>query len=774
MNHRKPLLQSLIGAAALLFAAAAIHAQDASHYVWRNVKVGGGGFVPIVVFSPVERNLAYLGSDMGGAYRWDASAATWVPIEDGLSDPNLRGVESIVPDPKDANTVYAAVGTYHAFPAAIIKSKDRGQHWAVTPVPFRMGGNEDGRGMGPRLAVDPNDTSVLYFASRYDGLQKSTDGGVAWTKVGTFPLKGLRLPDAREKPRAGLSFVVFDPTSGSNGTPTRTLFVGVADPAEHHLYRSDDGGQTWQAVNGGPDAGLLAMQARINRRGILYITYSNAMGPNGITDGAVFKLDTHTGAWTDITPDKNPKRPHGGYFGLALDPERDGTVLVATIDRREAGDTIWRTSDGGDHWIDLRPLSQMDVSATPFLLFGEKKASFGWWQIGMAVDPFNSNHAAYTTGATIYATDTLLRADTREPITWKPWVEGVEQTAILSLTSPPVGPHLVSGFGDIGGFTHFDLTKSEPMFDNPVFVNTNTIDYAGRQPTVIVRSGTHADTRTPARTATLGYSLDSGRSWVPLFAPAPAGYKPPSPISYNYSDPYTDAAIILSADGKRFMVMTPPTPVITADRGKTWVRVKGLPKGFYHLDCTPGRRTLCGAVAARPVADRVDPKSFYAIDFATGRVYASRDGGFHFRHITSRGLPDISADQPYWREMPFPLMATPGKVGDLWFVSHQGLFHSSDGGRTFVRKNGDVAVAALAFGKAPPGKDYPALFAIGTRGTTTAIWRSDDQGSSWVRVNDAEHEYGRAFRCIAGDPRVFGRVYVGTDGRGVVYGEPEQ
>jgi xyloglucan-specific exo-beta-1,4-glucanase len=28
------------------------------------------------------------------------------------------------------------------------------------------------------------------------------------------------------------------------------------------------------------------------------------------------------------------------------------------------------------------------------------------------------------------------------------------------------------------------------------------------------------------------------------------------------------------------------------------------------------------------------------------------------------------------------------------------------------------------------------------------------------------------FRVIAGDPRVFGRVYVGTDGRGVFYGEP--
>jgi photosystem II stability/assembly factor-like uncharacterized protein len=53
-----------------------------------------------------------------------------------------------------------------------------------------------------------------------------------------------------------------------------------------------------------------------------------------------------------------------------------------------------------------------------------------------------------------------------------------------------------------------------------------------------------------------------------------------------------------------------------------------------------------------------------------------------------------------------------------------------------------------------------------------AIWRSDDDGATWIRVNDDQHQYGLRFRCIAGDPRVFGRVYVGTDGRGILYGEP--
>ena len=82
-----------------------------------------------------------------------------------------------------------------------------------------------------------------------------------------------------------------------------------------------------------------------------------------------------------------------------------------------------------------------------------------------------------------------------------------------------------------------------------------------------------------------------------------------------------------------------------------------------------------------------------------------------------------------------------------------------------------MRVDALSFGKAPEGIDYPALFAIGSKDALKGIWRSDDAGASWLRVNDDRHQYGTRFRCISGDPRVFGRVYVGTDGRGILYGD---
>jgi hypothetical protein len=69
------------------------------------------------------------------------------------------------------------------------------------------------------------------------------------------------------------------------------------------------------------------------------------------------------------------------------------------------------------------------------------------------------------------------------------------------------------------------------------------------------------------------------------------------------------------------------------------------------------------------------------------------------------------------------------------------------------------------------------MYAIGVvPGELTAkqlgVYRSDDAGEHWVRINDDQHQYGLMLQII-GDPRVYGRVYLGTHGRGILYGEPK-
>lgn len=750
MSSRWPRAAAGAVLASILGAAPAAAAQSAPDYIWRNVTVGGGGFAPDIIFSRAQRGLAYLRTDMGGVYRWDAGRKTWIPLEDGIAQSSYFGIESIAADPVDPNVVYVAAGMYARGPAAILRSGDKGNTWQVLPTRFRMGGNAPGRGVGERLAIDPSARSILYFGSRYDGLQRSMDRGETWSQVASFPLRGTGWR-AAPRDEAGIGFVVIDPTSGVQGRPSKRIFVGVTDAGAQHLYRSDDAGVSWKAVPGQPRARLLPVQAQLDSQGILYITYSNGVGPNGVTDGAVFRYDTRSGQWSDITPDRGRHRAPGGYMGLGVDAQRPGALVVATLDRWKPGDILWRSTDGGRSWRNLRPLSRREVSATPFLLWGNRQADFGWWMAGVAIDPFDSGHVAYTTGATVYATDELLDADRGKGILWKPWVAGIEQTAVLTLSSPPAGPHLLSGFGDIGGFAHEDLSRSPTeQFTHPVFSNTDGIDYAGSDPGVVVRSGTPAPRSGPGA-PTLAYSLDYGRSWRPL---EPPGTRSATNAVPGTSPSATGAAISVSADGRVFAVSA-PVSLITLDRGRTWIPPRGL------------------AGVAHPIADKVAPETFYSLDFVHAEVYLSGDGGRTFRARASHGLPaSLRDDVPDSPERQWPLLATPGKRGDLWVVAREGLFHSTDGGRSFARIDGGVVVTALGFGKAPAGRRYPTLYALGGKGNTYAIWRSDDAGASWMRIDDAGHEYGRRFRCIAGDPRVFGRVYVGTDGRGIVYGEP--
>ena len=50
-------------------------------------------------------------------------------------------------------------------------------------------------------------------------------------------------------------------------------------------------------------------------------------------------------------------------------------------------------------------------------------------------------------------------------------------------------------------------------------------------------------------------------------------------------------------------------------------------------------------------------------------------------------------------------------------------------------------------------------------GGTKGVFRSTDEGSHWVRVSDDDHQYG-IVNVVEGDPREFGRVYLGPNGRG--------
>ncbi|MGY5055770.1 1,4-beta-glucanase [Streptomyces sp. 900105755] len=691
-------------------------------YRWRNAVIGGTGFVTGVLFHPATPGLAYARTDIGGAYRWDARTARWTPLTDhlGWDDWNLLGVEAMAVDPAHPDRLYLALGTYAqswAGNGAVLRSDDRGTTWTRTDLTVKLGANEDGRGMGERLLVDPRDSDTLWLGTRHDGLLKSTDRGASWAQDGNFPAT----PSASGQ---GVSLLV---------AAGRAVYAGWADgdgsAAAVSLYRTTDGA-TWEAVPGRPTgtSARIPVRAAYDRHAReLYVTYADAPGPNGQADGSVHKLATGTGRWTEVTPVAPGGGDTFGYGGVAVDGRRPGTVVVSTNNRWTAVDTLYRTTDGGRTWTSLKESAVFDVSGTPFLKWGGAEPKFGWWIQAVAVDPYDSEHVVYGTGATLYGT--------RDLVHWAPQVRGLEETSVLQLVSPPVGEaHLLSGSGDIGVLYHERLTASPSrgMATNPVFGSATGLAQAAGRPAYVVRAG-WGDNGNGA------FSDDGGRTWAPFAVQPSLAHDAPGPIAAN-----ADGSVLLWSfvhwDGTKYPAQR------SDDNGATWTEISSFPKG------------------ATPVADPADPTLFYAYDTDTGTLQASTDSGLSFT-ARATGLP--SGDSQ------FQLVAAPGRSGDLWLsVKWNGLYRSTDGGATFARVAGCRAAYTLGFGKAADGAGYPAIYLVGSTESSTAVHRSDDEAGSWVRINDDRHQWGWTGQAVTGDPRVHGRVYLATNGRGIQYGDP--
>lgn len=675
-------------------------------YTWRNAQVVGGGYVTGLVFNPREKGLLYARTDMGGAYRWDTGAEQWIPLTDwlGEKDWNLLGIDALATDPVDANRLYLATGTYTndwAGNGAILRSTDRGRTFQRTDLPFKLGGNEDGRGAGERLAVDPADNGTLLLGTRKNGLWRSDDHGATWSQVSSFPVK-----DGAGS-GAGISFVTYGPAG------SKTVYVGVADRSTS-LYRSTDGGRTWQAVPG-QRTGQMPQHGVLSGDGSLYLTYTNALGPNGVTAGSVWKHTPAGGAWKNVSPSQG----NYGFSGLAVDPRKPSTVMVTTLGRWWPEDEVYRTTDGGTTWKALADKSVRDASAAPYVGTGT-----GHWMTALAIDPFDSGHVLYGTGSGILRSKDANASDSGGTSHWSVGARGLEETALLDAIAPPGGAHVITAMGDLGGFRHDSLTEVPPgRLKNPMMTNGTSIDFAQSNPSMMVRVG-----RGGAQDG--AYSTDGGRSWNGFTSEPVAGAD--------------SGRVALSADGSAIVwTQAGQAPYRSTDKGASWSKVNGL---------------SAGAVV---IADRSAAGTFYAL--AGGTLYASTDGGATFT-ARAAGLP---ADGR--------LKAVPGVAGDLWIAGGgQGLLHSTDGGRTFTRLAPVKSVSALGFGKAAPGASYQALYLIGTVKDVTGVFRSTDQGATWLRVNDDAHQWGSigGTGVITGDPDVFGRVYVGTNGRGLQYGDP--
>ena len=732
-------------------------------WTWRNVEIVGGGYVPGIVFNTSEPDLVYARTDIGGAYRWNPRTNRWIPLLDwvGWDEWGLTGVDSLATDPVEPNRVYVLAGTYtndwDPGNGAVLRSKNRGRTWRRSQLPFKCGGNMPGRNMGERLAIDPNNNRILYLGARSgNGLWRSSDYGRSFRQVRSFPdgvgtyAQDPSDPSGYGSDPLGIVWVVFDARTGSPGSATQTIYVGVADLGQS-IYYTTNGGRSWRALPGQPTIpAFMPHHAVLASNGTMYITYNNNGGPYDGSEGDVWKYDTQTGVWTKITP-PSAVGQWWGFGGLAVDAQNPDTVMVAALNQWWPDANIWRSTDGGATWTafwDMEWLNESpgwppiqefyyvhDISGAPWLDWGASPAppevspKLGWMIGDLDIDPFNSDRLLYGTGATLYGVDNLTDLDVGDVVTISVRAQGIEETSVQDLISPPEGAPLLSALADIGGFRHDDLNVVQPAFySDPYNGTTTSLDFAELDPATIVRTG-WGDGGGNA-----GISFDGGSTWTPMATEPPGS---------------GGGVITISASGAS-IVWSPAGAGVhhSLDGGATWAPSVGIPDG------------------ARIASDRVDDSAFYG--FADGTFYRSEDRGASFNATTASGLPSSG---------PVRFKAVPGRTGHVWLAggsaeAEYGLWFSRNSGATFRKLRNVEEADSIGFGKAARGRRYPALYTSARIRGIRGIYQSDDAGRSWVRINDHRHQYAWTGATITGDPRVYGRVYVGTNGRGIVYGEP--
>jgi len=309
-----------------------------------------------------ERLTVYIGAASGGVWKSVNGGTTFKPVFDKQP---VQSIGAITVDPKNPKVVW--VGTGEAWTRnsvsigdGIYKSVDGGDNWT------NLGLKESER--IAKIVVDPSETNTVYVCvpgklwsdSDERGVYKTTDGGKTWVKV----LKGSNLS-------TGCSMLSLDPTNPKTifagmwdfrrkGWTFRSGGDGPNAPSGSGLFKSSDGGASWtelSSAKGLPSKpwGRVAVAVAPSKPSVVYAFIEAQVPTNGL-----YRSDDGGQTWE--ARDRSQAmiwRPF--YFAnLIVDPKNenriykpDGPLIVST----DGGRSFSNISGGAhgdfhDVWID--------------------------------------------------------------------------------------------------------------------------------------------------------------------------------------------------------------------------------------------------------------------------------------------------------------------------------------------------------------------------------------------------------------------------------------
>lgn len=610
--------------------AGAMKTQSKQQAGWNFVgPVNIGGRITDVEMHPSDPQTIYAGAASGGIFKSADVGQNWFPVFD---DQISLSIGDIAIDPSNPNTIYAGTGESNAGGGSVayggmgvFKSVNGGQSWVHA-------GLEETRYIG-RIVVDPSDSLRVFVAAMGKlfgtnperGVYRSENGGLSWQQK-------LFVNDS-----TGCIDLVINPQNPD------VLFAAMWERVRYPwnrsyggygsgIYRSQDGGDTWQLLSSGlptaaPNTGRIGLAISQSNPQIVYAIYADDPG----YFMGVYKTTNGGDSWSRVndTALSSLFSSYGWWFGnIRVHPANPDIVYAMGLD-------IYRSTNGGQNWSYFSGSIHVDqhglyIYPEPpyFTIAGNDGGIYL-----SATDAGTWNHVNDLPVTQFYTTETDQTVSNR-------YYGGTQDNGTLrTLNGNPAS--WVEIFGGDGFYALVDPENNQYVYVEYQWGNLYRSTNGGYS-FYSATSGISGSDRTnwntpvvfdPSNTSTLYYganrlykSTDRAQNWSPVSGDLSNG---PGPGGLTYGTITTIA--VAPADGNYIYVGT--------DDGNVWVTKTGGGLWLKRSAALPNRWVT--RVTADPVNAEVAYVSFsgFRQDDYVSHLYRTENAGETWQDISSN-LPE--------------------------------------------------------------------------------------------------------------------------------------